>query len=248
MTVLAGLGQRATGGESKTPNLGDLAKQLIEQHTDGLRGLNFDGLAATINSISAQSPGLGALLRSAVLAHQTPLQSGKQLEAGDQFSKPEALAGRPSIAPTEVRLDPKALGFSEAQFAAAMDKSHSPETRAQIARMWSDGKNLPRVVIADLKTANATFDPSAGPNGTITLNAKLMRSTDMSAGFGSFAAWGVMEEVGHWADRQAHILSGNAKGQTTGDEGARFAHVMQASLPKNGDGFNGIMTLGTANG
>lgn len=240
-TIGAGLNIEAGIG----PNLIQLAQKAIAAHTDLAGKIDFQGLAKALTETSAQTGEAGSALRQAVEAQLTPSQNGKLLRESD------ILATRSSNA-KEVMLNPKALGFSKADFASAMDKGHSAETRAKVAQMWAEGKNLPRVIIADLKTANASFDPSAGPNGTITLNAKLINATDLSAGYGSFAAWGMMEEVGHWADRQAHIISGNPQGQTAGDEGARFAHAMQQTLPDGGPGnkmgFVASMTLGPVDG
>ena len=236
------------------PNLLQLAKQTIAAHSDHSGKIDFQGLAKSLAASSPQTSETGPMLRHAVETQLAPLQRGSLLRESDMLA---ADASKQLASPSlsnikEITLDPKALGFSKANFANAMDKGHPAETRAKVAQMWSEGKNLPRFIIADLKTANASFDPSAGPNGTITLNAKLLRATDMSAGYGSFAAWGVMEEIGHWADRQAHIISGNAQGQTIGDEGARFAHAMQQTLPEgasgNKMGYVANMTLGTADG
>lgn len=252
----------ATGlniGAGPLPNLMQLAQQAIAAHSTGASRIDFQGLAKTLQALSNQlgapkAGGTGPTLRQTVDALLTPAQRGALSRESDTLATEtlKTTATTAASATKEVQLDPKALGFSQGDFAAAMDKGHAPETRAAVAKMWAEGKNLPRVIVADLKTANASFDPSAGPNGTITLNAKLMNATQLSAGYGSFAAWGVMEEVGHWADRQAHILEGHPQGQTAGDEGARFAHAMQQHLPEGGldrqMGFVAKMTLGTIDG
>lgn len=248
--LIGGLRMLTGGGTNSLSSLLQLAQQAIAAHSNMAGKIDFNGLAKTLQTLSTQSSDAGNMLRQAVEAQLTPAEHGNFLREADLLAS--APSKHVSASQTsnikEVALDPKALAFSKTDFAGAMDKSHTAETRAKVAQMWAEGKNLPRVIIADMKTANASFDPSAGPNGTITLNAKLVNATQLSAGYGSFAAWGVMEEVGHWADRQAHIIEGNPQGQTAGDEGARFAHAMEKSLPQGGMGFVAHMTLGTVDG
>jgi hypothetical protein len=148
----------------------------------------------------------------------------------------------------EITLDPKSFGITKEQFAEAIGKNHSPEIRKAVAEKWANGENLPRFQVADIGTSNAMFDPSAGENGTITLNARLVEAGAYKEGFGALATWGVLEEVGHWADRQSHIMAGNPNGQTKGDEGGSFASATHGNLIKQDSGFQSELTLGTVNG
>jgi LysM repeat protein len=147
-----------------------------------------------------------------------------------------------------VKINGKFLNMTPEQFANALASSHSPETRAKVAKMWAEGQNLPNFKIGDLKTANAKYDPTDGEFGTITLNARLLATSNYKEGFGSLAAWGVLEEIGHWADRQAHKLEGNPLGNTPGDEGGRFAYAAYESLSRGSQDNMVGLSLGTMGG
>lgn len=108
-------------------------------------------------------------------------------------------------------------------------------------QVWSDlqtGAHAPRVLVESMAGANATYTETDGPNGTIRINGDLIGADPSHpGGLGAVAAWGYLEEVGHWADARAHQLMGRPGGDSLGDEGARFALLASAGTQSHDGNF-----------
>lgn len=109
-------------------------------------------------------------------------------------------------------------------FAYSLGHDVPIEVKRQVFAEFQSGQNAPRVEVTSLAGNNATYSEKDGPNGTIRINGDLIRNDPARRGqTEAFAAWGHMEEVGHWADARAQTLMGRTGGDSVGDEGARYA-------------------------
>ena len=121
-------------------------------------------------------------------------------------------------------------------FAYSLGADVPIEIKRQVFAEWQSEQNAPNVEIGSLSGSNATFDETKGRNGTININGDLLTPSGTRTGqMEAFAAWGHMEEVGHWGDMRAQQLMGRPGADAIGDEGARFAYM---SLPGLVEGRN----------
>ncbi len=193
---------------------------------EAMRSVDAAGSSASGSAISASD----STATAAAALDGSPVAQGEALRAADE-ARQSALATmqrdnfpayvdaiRPTLAPQD-RNNP---------FAYSLDASIPIDVKRQVHAEWQSGANAPTVEVGPMSGANASFDETAGPNGTIRVNSDLLSAnTDPTkAGqFEAFAVWGHMEEVGHWGDMRAQEIMGRPGGDSLGDEGARFAYM-----------------------
>jgi hypothetical protein len=169
---------------------------------------------------------IGGSLRAAKLTpNESPVRRA-EMERLQQTNFPEYVRQlAPTLAPQD-RANP---------FAYSLDHAIPIEVKRQVFAEYQSGQNAPRVEITTLAGTNATYTESAGPNGTIKINADLLGNTDPArrGQMEAFAVWGHMEEVGHWGDARAQQLMGTPGGDSKGDEGARYATLALGNVTAN---------------
>jgi hypothetical protein len=224
-----------------------LANRIL-QESRMLGGRDIASLGASLKQLGTTDQTLASTVRNTVTAQLTPVEQGELLRT---TSAPTSTAPTSTVAPSEMAVlqrDNFAAYVEKLRPTLAPQDQNNPfayslgtdvpiEVKRQVYAEWQSGQNAPRVEIGSMAGANASFDESAGPNGTIRVNADLIGNKDPArqGQFEAFAVWGHLEEVGHWGDMRAQQLMGRPGGDSLGDEGARFAYM---SLPSVTTGAN----------
>jgi hypothetical protein len=196
-------------------------------------------LSASLKQLGTTDPTLANTVRNDVTAQLTPVEQGELLRTTNAAAPTDMAAlQRDNFAAYVEKLRPTLAPQDQNNpFAYSLGADVPIEVKRQVYAEWQSGQNAPRVEIGSMAGANASFDESAGPNGTIRVNADLIGNSDPArkGQFEAFAVWGHLEEIGHWGDMRAQQLMGRPGGDSLGDEGARFAYM---SLPSITSGAN----------
>jgi hypothetical protein len=197
-------------------------------------GRDMTSLSASLKQLGTIDPALASDVRNGVTQHLTPVEQGELLRTiGATAPADMAALQRDNFAAYVEKLRPTLAPQDQNNpFAYSLGTDVPIEVKRQVYAEWQSGQNAPRVEVGSMAGANATFDESKGPNGTILVNADLIGNTDPSrkGQLEAFAVWGHLEEVGHWGDMRAQQIMGRPGGDSLGDEGARFAYMALPSV------------------
>ena len=225
-------------------NTASLASQILQQ-ARSFGGRDIASIGASLKQLASTDSALGGNVNAAVTAQLTPVEQGELRRATETRPQTDmaalqrdnfpayVAALRPTLAPQD-RDNP---------FAYSLGTDVPIEVKRQVYAEYQSGRNAPSVEIGSMAGANASFDESAGPNGTIRVNADLIGNRDLArAGqFEAFAVWGHLEEIGHWGDMRAQQIMGRPGADSLGDEGARFALMALPTVTAGGNPQNGFI-------